>query len=48
MTNDDREYPIQVFKGDSYGDGYYIENISQISAKANNTAVIDRNSRVYV
>ena len=26
---------------------YYLENISQISAKANNTAVIDRNSRVY-
>lgn len=47
MTTEDREYPIQVFKGDSYGNGYYLENISQISAKANNTAVIDRNSRVY-
>ncbi|MBQ3463772.1 MAG: hypothetical protein IJH36_11855, partial [Clostridia bacterium] len=49
-TQDDRVYPVQVFKGDATtgsADGYYIENISRISAKGNNSAAIGDNTKVF-
>ncbi|MCC8065996.1 MAG: hypothetical protein LIO94_02670, partial [Clostridiales bacterium] len=48
MTTSDREYPIQVFMGDSESSGYYIERVSQISAKADNTAAVNEDTEVYV